>query len=158
MLCGDEPSANAEAGGPSLQERFLAMRQRKMQAAARVKAAESAKERTPEERAVLRQKFVAQVRSYIGTPYNTAKNGEGAPLYLDCCGLVRRALLDLKEDLGFEVGPWNQSYLHDTLPTAVEADALQPGDLIFWRAEMDNPERKKQIQYAPRATASDLLP
>lgn len=31
-------------------------------------------------------------------------------LFLDCCGLVRRALRDLKDELGFTVGPGNQAY------------------------------------------------
>lgn len=33
-----------------------------------------------------------------------------APFFLDCCGLVRRVLRDMKEELGFTVGPWNQAY------------------------------------------------
>lgn len=34
-----------------------------------------------------------------------------APLFLDCCGLIRKVLRDLKEDFGFEIGPWNQAYM-----------------------------------------------
>lgn len=30
--------------------------------------------------------------------------------FLDCCGLVRRVVRDLKEDFGFTIGPWNQAY------------------------------------------------
>ena len=60
-----------------------------------------------------------------------------------------RALLDLKEELGFEVGPWNQAYLFDTLPQAATPQELQPGDLVFWTATYDDPERKKQRQCAP---------
>ena len=33
-----------------------------------------------------------------------------SPLFLDCCGLVRRVLRDLKEEFGFSIGPWNQAY------------------------------------------------
>lgn len=141
----------------SLQQRFEQMRARKQAAAARVKAAENARARGPRPEAakeVLREKFVTQVRSYVGTPYSAARNPEevvgdlesseeAAPLFLDCCGLVRRALLDLKEDFGFEIGPWNQSYLYDTLPTALtDTSQLKPGDVIFWSATYDNPERK----------------
>lgn len=42
--------------------------------------------------------------SYTANEYNS-------PLFLDCCGLVRKVLRDLKEDFGFEVGPWNQAYM-----------------------------------------------
>ncbi len=31
-----------------------------------------------------------------------------APLFLDCCGLVRRVMDDLQEDFGFRLGRWNQ--------------------------------------------------
>ena len=33
-----------------------------------------------------------------------------APLYLDCCALVRRVLRDMKTELGFCIGRWNQAY------------------------------------------------
>ena len=149
--------SQASLEGPSLQQRFEAMRARKQAAAARVKAAEKARAngRSASAKATLRERFIAQARSYIGTPYSEKRNPEvnaidssnGAPaLFLDCCGLVRRALLDLKEEFGFEVGPWNQSYLHDTLPDkiseyAVAEGQLTPGDLIFWSATYDDPER-----------------
>lgn len=117
---GDESLVCPEASGPSLQERFAARAKRRADAAARVKAAEIARQsgRSAAAKNVLREKFVAQVKAYIGTPYSTARNGqhgehEPAPLYLDCCGLVRRALLDLKEDFGFEVGPFAQEYLRE---------------------------------------------
>jgi len=99
------------------------------------------------------------VRSYLGTAYSAKRNPEfaaaegsgGDVLYLDCCGLVRRCLLDLKEDFGFEVGPWNQSYLFDTLPQDLadepgsqSSSRLKPGDLIFWTAEYDDPSKPPQ--------------
>jgi len=148
MICVDaSEGSQAFAEGPSLQERFEAMRSRRCAAAARVKAAERAGAngwRSDVEKQALRERFLSQVRSYIGTPYSAARCGEGAPCYLDCCGLVRQALTDLKEDFGFEVGPWNQSYLFDTLPTAIAPEELRPGDLIFWQAEYDDAERKRQ--------------
>ena len=162
MICieGDE----APGDGPSLQERFAAMRARRCKAAARVKAAELAQvnKRSESEKRALRAKFVEQVRSYVGTPYSASRCGHGAPLYLDCCGLVRQALTDLKEDFGFEAGPWNQSYLFDTLPAAVDPERMQPGDLVFWQAEYDDPQRKKQRHnlvhvevFDPKALAPD---
>ena len=154
-----QPSSSSE---PSLQERFEAMRKRRQAAAGRVRAAEAAKakgSRTAAAKDALRAKFVKQVSSYVGTPYSAARNetstgDESLPiiptsaddghkaLYLDCCGLVRRALTDLKEDFGFEVGPWNQSYLFDTLPQDIAECDLKPGDLIFWQAEYDDASKK----------------
>lgn len=52
-------------------------------------------------------------------------------IFLDCCGLVRRALLDLRKDFGFRIGPWNQAYMLDTLPLEIEEENMQPGDLVF---------------------------
>ena len=55
-----------------------------------------------------------------------------APLFLDCCALVRQCLRDLKEDFGFDVGPWNQAYQYDTLPITIENEEdMKPGDLVF---------------------------
>lgn len=34
-----------------------------------------------------------------------------APLFLDCCGLIRKVLRDLKEEFAFDIGPWNQAYM-----------------------------------------------
>lgn len=138
-----QPAGND--AGPSLQERFEAMRKRRMEAAKRVKAAAQAGPRSAEVKAALRQKFVERVKSYIGTPYSRSRNpsDQEAPLYLDCCGLVRRALTDLKEDFGFSVGPWAQEYQFDTLPDTIgTANELVPGDLIFWAANYDDPARK----------------
>jgi len=60
-------------------------------------------------------------------------------VFLDCCGLLRRVLRDLRHDFGFRVGPWNQSYLFDTLPITVEREAdMKPGDLVFVSATYHN--------------------
>ena len=62
-----------------------------------------------------------------------------APLYLDCCGLVRRVLLDLKEDFGFTIGRWNQAYMYDTLPIELDGpEEMKPGDLVFVSAVYNN--------------------
>lgn len=66
-----------------------------------------------------------------------------APLYLDCCGLVRQVLLDLKEEFGFTIGPWNQAYMYDTLPIDLGGTAdMKPGDLVFVSAIYNNPKCK----------------
>ena len=65
-------------------------------------------------RKLLRERFVALAHHYVGVPYAKKYWKEGtdehaAPFFLDCCGLVRRILQDMAYDLGFVIGPWNQS-------------------------------------------------
>ena len=67
----------------------------------------------------LRLKFVEQCRIYFGVPYHVKykpPDEEPAPLYLDCCGLVRQVVKDLADDFGFLIGKWNQAYQFDMLP------------------------------------------
>jgi cell wall-associated NlpC family hydrolase len=89
-----------------------------------------------------REQFLRRALHYLGVPYRVGAKAhpdqkvgpaaESQPeLYLDCCALIRRCLLDLKSTLGFEVGPYNQAYLYDTLPVAISEEQLCPGDLIF---------------------------
>ena len=64
-----------------------------------------------------------------------------SPLFLDCCGLVRKVMRDLSDDFGFKIGPWNQSYQYDTLPITLDDEAdMQPGDLVFISAIYNNPK------------------
>ena len=120
----------------SLQDAFSKFRNRKMkeiqlQKASRIKPAE----RTDEFKSALRLKFVEQLKKYIGVPYGEkykAPEDPVAPLYLDCCALVRKAVQDLQEDFGFVIGKWNQCYQMDTCPVEVPFDQLKPGDLIFY--------------------------
>ena len=94
--------------------------------------------RTPEYKAALRQKFIEQAQKYLGVPYARrfqSKDTPEAPLYLDCCGLVRKVLWDLQSEFGFLIGRWNQAYQMDTLPIVLEEKDLQPGDLIFYEGK-----------------------
>ncbi|XP_063173563.1 uncharacterized protein LOC134507070 [Candoia aspera] len=98
----------------------------------------------------LRMKFLQQAQSYIGTPYAKKYHQPGSleyasPLFLDCCGFLRRVMQDLAEDFGFCMGSGNQAYQYDTLPiTLPSEDHLKPGDLIFISGVYFDPQRKRQ--------------
>ena len=111
-------------------------------AARRAKDPTSDKER-------LRAKFIEQVKSYIGVPYAERYHKEGdalhgQPLYLDCCGLFRQVLRDMREDFGFDVGPWNQCYLYATLPTKLSFKDVKPGDLLFVQGRYTRGRERRQ--------------
>ena len=66
-------------------------------------------------KAKLRQRFIDTVEKYKGVPYKRScyekhENEYYYPIYLDCCGLIRRVLLDLAYEFGFTIGPANQGY------------------------------------------------
>lgn len=78
---------------------------------------------SPEFRELLRKKFVETARKYFGVPYakqyslphNFANrfHKPGSPrrkskLFLDCCGLVRQIVFDLREYFGFILQRYNQ--------------------------------------------------
>jgi hypothetical protein len=137
-------------GGMSLQENFKRFRKQKVKE--RRIMLQNKEElatkgaRTQEFKDALREKFIMQAKKYIGVPYaERYKKPEDpiAPLYLDCCGLVRKVVQDLAEDFGFLIGRWNQAYMFDTLPNEVPFEELKPGDLIFYEANFTNPDRCK---------------
>jgi hypothetical protein len=67
-----------------------------------------------------------------------------SPMFLDCCGLVRRCLWDLSDDFGFKLGGGNQGYQYDTLPIRKASHhELEHGDLIFYSATYHNPRMKR---------------
>ncbi len=106
--------------------------------------------RTQEQQDALRSKFVETVKKYQGVPYAqrfhkpTCERYQ-APQFLDCCGLIRRAMLDLAEDFGFTIERWNQAYMFDTLPDdAATVEEMRPGDLIFYQGTYKNEKLKKQ--------------
>eukprot|EP00118_Oscarella_pearsei_P012767 m.96294 g.96294 ORF g.96294 m.96294 type:complete len:675 (+) comp36906_c0_seq2:68-2092(+) len=136
----------------SLQEAFLRFRkakQERIRIALQAKRKEDEMRSDPQKMEKLRKKFLEQAKQYLGVPYAKKFHEPGspdydAPLFLDCCALVRRVLRDLKEDFGFTVGPWNQAYQFDSLPLKVETEAdMKPGDLVFISGTYFNPKSKK---------------
>jgi hypothetical protein len=77
-----------------------------------VASSQNINRKDPEFKQRLREKFLQTVKKYFGVPYARRywKEGEehyDAPLYLDCCALVRQAVYDLREDFGFHLDRWN---------------------------------------------------
>eukprot|EP01038_Epipyxis_sp_PR26KG_P012981 gene12981-17406_t len=132
----------------SLQESFLKFRQQKIKERQLVTNSKSGSiARNPNEKQQLRQKFVDRAKNYIGVPYALRyKSDEDpiAPLYLDCCGLVRKVVQDLQDDFGFIIGKWNQAYQMDTLPISIAQEELKFGDLIFYEGTFVSPRSKVQ--------------
>ena len=153
----------AKEGGSkklSIQDRFAEFRRKKLQESRMRKYISKKGKRTDVQKNALRKKFLSQVESYIGVPYAQKYHDKGstdydAPLFLDCCALVRRALNDLQSEFGFRLGRWNQNYQFSTLssgdpgmepedPRAKKLNELQPGDLIFYTATYNSERARKQ--------------
>jgi len=113
-----------ETENVSLQDAFSKFRDAKLRERKLMKSLKenSAGERTEEFKSALRTKFIEQSRKYFGVPYHIKyKDAEApeAPLYLDCCGLVRQVVRDLVDDFGFLIAKWNQAYQCDMLPKSI---------------------------------------
>lgn len=135
----------------SLQEAFEKFRKNKISLIKKKRINKNIQiQRTPGQKILLRNKFINQCKKYLGVPYAKRYHIKdssyyNAPLFLDCCGLIRRVLLDLKGNFGFHVGHWNQSYLFDTLRKKYSSyELMQPGDLVFISATYYNPKSRKQ--------------
>lgn len=134
----------------SLQENFAKFLADKKQQRRLIKKAVASKggkagQRSEEFKKELRQKFIDRALFYMGVPYSKKYHPPDLPLYLDCCGLVRQVLKDLREDFGFVTGKWNQAYQFDTLPIRVDnVTELKPGDLIFYEGKYKSDRSKKQ--------------
>ena len=103
----------------------------------------------PENMQKLRQKFIETAKSLIGIPYGKKylikhPDYEG-DLFLDCCGLVRHTVNLLKDDFGFTLGRWNQSYQYDILPPEIKFEEMQPGDLIFYSSPKEALKKRPRI-------------
>mmetsp|Transcript_53937 Transcript_53937/g.106410 ORF Transcript_53937/g.106410 Transcript_53937/m.106410 type:complete len:908 (+) Transcript_53937:46-2769(+) len=134
----------------SLQNSFKKFRDQKIKENNLRKAirdATTAGGRTKEFKEALRSKFVETAKRYLGVPYGIKYKKEEdpvAPLYLDCCGLVRKVVQDLQEEFGFVIGKWNQAYQMDTLPIVLEEADLKPGDLVFYEGTYNSTRSKTQ--------------
>lgn len=135
---------------PNLQASFMKFREQKIKEMQMMKMAKQASltnNRTPEFKDALRKKFVETAKKYLGVPYAfryKAPEDPIAPLYLDCCALIRQALLDLQDEFGFAIGRWNQCYQIDTLPIVLKQEEMKPGDLIFYEGEYYSNRSKPQ--------------
>ena len=144
----DGPDAVTNGSSVSLQEAFSKFRSRKIQELklARFNQRENLN-RSQEYKDSLRAAFIQSAMSYLGVPYSKRYKEEGtedAPLYLDCCGLVRRIVQDNQDKFGFLIGRWNQCYQMDTLPIELEERDLKPGDLIFYEGRYFSSRHKPQ--------------
>jgi len=134
--------------GESLQERFLRFKKERQRERALTKrsACRPINVRDVEQ---LRRRFVEVCRGYLGVPYarrchDPDEDDFNAPLFLDCCGLVRRAVQDLQEDFGFKIGKWNQAYQFETLPNEIPFEEAKPGDLVFVEGTYFDEHRRAQ--------------
>ncbi|XP_067658882.1 uncharacterized protein [Haliotis asinina] len=136
----------------SLQEAFLKFqkdRQDDIRQTKKMKKKKRRMKKDPVRLNALRKKFIDTSKKYFGVPYARKYWPKDAPeyqspLFLDCCGLVRQVLRDMRKDLGFKIGPWNQAYMYDTLPINLKEEQMKPGDLVFMSGIYTNPKSKKQ--------------
>lgn len=137
----------------SLQDAFLKFKknkQNKLRQVALMKDEMKKTQRDENQLEKLRLKFVEQAKMYLGVPYARRYHEPGspeydAPLFLDCCGLIRKVLRDLKEEFAFDIGPWNQAYMFDTLPDNIQSvSEMKPGDLVFVSGVFFNPKMRMQ--------------
>lgn len=143
---------NLNVDGPTLQEafeKFRIERMRERRLSKFTSRPSSSDERAKVFQDSLRERFVAQAKKYMGVPYAQRYHEPGtadyaAPLFLDCCALVRRCVADLQEDFGFVLGRWNQAYQRDTLPIVLTQEELRPGDLIFVTGIYKSARKKQQ--------------
>jgi hypothetical protein len=149
---GNVQSANAKPSSSSLQDhfkKFKKQRHEKFKYNQYLKNIRIKDRGSKEFQDYLRNKFVETAKKYLGVPYakRYLKPGDknyDAPIFLDCCGLVRQVVYDLREEFGFTLARWNQSYQIDTLPINLKFEELKPGDLIFYSGTYYTNSHKKQ--------------
>ncbi|XP_033113737.1 uncharacterized protein LOC117114242 [Anneissia japonica] len=153
-FCGDKENQHEQQSksATSLQDafkQFRKIRQKEIRANLLLKEKTLLAKKDLKSMQELRMKFLDQAKKYFGVPYAKKYHPPGsemhsAPLFLDCCGLTRRVLRDLKEEFGFNIGPWNQAYQYDTLPNTITKEEMLPGDLVFITGTYFNKKSKAQ--------------
>ena len=110
------PSAKTRASTGNLQDsfqRFQKMKMEQMKQQRKMRKAQRKRLRLerakPENMWSLRMKFIAELKKYLGVPYAkryfTPEDPEyESKIFLDCCGLVRRALWNMQYLFGFRIG------------------------------------------------------
>ena len=116
-LESDKENINLGVGQKiSLQDSFKHFKKRRLEQAKKTKELKELKaveRQSPEYRKALRQKFIDQAKKYFGVPYaqrffQPEEAHYHAPLFLDCCALIRQIVWDLREEFGFKLARWNQ--------------------------------------------------
>ncbi|XP_060084330.1 otolith matrix protein OMM-64-like [Ylistrum balloti] len=143
----------SKEGKKNLQESFIKFkkqRQKELRDEKRLRERCLRKQGDVEHMNKLRKKFVKRAKKYFGIPYARKYWKPDQPeykshLFLDCCGLVRQVMRDLRKDFGFRLGPWNQAYMFDLLPIVVEREEdMKPGDLVFISGTYPRPNARQQ--------------
>jgi len=75
----------------------------------------------------LRRKFIEKAKSFIGVPYAKKHRTLNdpfyySPIFLDCCGLIRKVVKELECDFGFRLAYGNQNYQMDQCPIKLTFD------------------------------------
>lgn len=129
-------NCNFSSGDGSLQGNFKSFRKYMNNLVKKNKVQLKAFRENPQRMAELREKFIETAKTLLGIPYGKkyliAHPDYDKDDYLDCCGLVRRAVSLLEDEFGFHLGRWNQAYQYDTLPEEIPYEKMQPGDLVFY--------------------------
>lgn len=153
-------------GTSSLQDNFKKFRDQKIRERQLMSQCrrdrEGGSKRSQEFKDALREKFIEQAKKYLGVPYAErykAEDAPVAPLYLDCCGLVRQCVQDLQEEFGFVIGRWNQAYQMDTLPIVyTDVTEMKSGDLIFYEGIYTNKAGRSKPQKHNNVHVEIFLP
>lgn len=121
----------------SLQDSFKKFRDQKIRERETLKLCKqnSGISRSNDFKESLRLKFIEGAKKYIGIPYGEKYKEDGAPiapLYLDCCGLVRQVVLDLQEEFGFLIGKFKDLTSSNTLTNKTFMNQVNGINAIKW--------------------------
>ncbi|CAL6058238.1 Conserved_hypothetical protein [Hexamita inflata] len=133
----------------TLQQYFEEFRKQKQNSLRKIKQNPTPKNRSAEQKQVLREKFLSLLHSHAGVPYCRRNHPSDSDLFnysyeLDCCALVRQALKQMEDELDIKLGLWNQAYFFDVLPLKYECHTqIVPGDLILYIGKYPGEKQQK---------------